>query len=80
MSEQKHDSIKKCLHYHLKKYFELHSSSSEPSNLYHQIISEVEKVLITETMDYCDDVQAKATKILGINRGTLSKKLKEMGK
>lgn len=80
MKDNKHESVEKCLNYHLKKFFDLHNNDVEPHNLYHKIMTEVERVLITETMNYSDNVQAKAAKILGINRSTLSKKLKVMKK
>lgn len=72
-----HDSIRQCLHFHLRKFFSMHEDTATPSNLYENIMQEVEKALIIETMDYSNQIQAKATKILGINRNTLSKKLKQ---
>lgn len=72
-----HNSIGQCIHFHLKKFFDMHQDGTAPSDLYNNIMQEVEKALITETMKYSDNVQAKATKILGINRNTLSKKIKQ---
>ncbi|MES2214541.1 MAG: helix-turn-helix domain-containing protein [Pseudomonadota bacterium] len=73
-----HNSIGKCIHYHLKKFFDMHGSSGEPTDLYSHIMHEVEKALIIETMKYSGGVKAKATKVLGINRNTLSKKMKNL--
>ena len=73
-----HHSIGKCMHFHLKKFFDMHNGSSEPSGLYDRIMHEVEKALIIETMLYSGGVKAKATKVLGINRNTLSKKMKQL--
>jgi two-component system nitrogen regulation response regulator GlnG len=57
----------------------MHDGKTDPRDLYDSIIKEVEKTLIDETLKYTGDVKAKATKILGINRNTLSKKIKELG-
>ena len=40
-------------------------------------LKEVELPLLEIVMKQCDDNQSKASKILGINRGTLRTKLKE---
>lgn len=70
-----HSSIRQCLQSHLKKFFEVHDKSEPTSGLYDRIMSEVERELIKETLAYCDNVQVKASKILGINRNTLRKKI-----
>lgn len=46
------------------------------SNLYETVIQEVEKALLTLTINETGGNQLKAAKILGINRNTLNKKLK----
>lgn len=48
-----------------------------PCNLYEKVISEIEKPLIETIMNYCGHNQSKAASCLGINRGTLRKKLKQ---
>ncbi len=48
----------------------------ENSNLYDTIIQEVEKALFSLVLSETGNNQLKAAKILGINRNTLSKKLK----
>ncbi len=51
-------------------------SKIENSNLYETIIQEVEKALFCLVLNEAGNNQLKAAKILGINRNTLSKKLK----
>lgn len=48
----------------------------KPVALYQLVIREVEKPLFEAVMDYVDGNQSEAAEILGINRGTLRKKLK----
>lgn len=48
-----------------------------PSNLYEKIIGEIEKPLFSTVMDHCQNNQSKAATCLGINRGTLRRKLKQ---
>jgi len=57
----------------------LATSGDAENNLYDKIVSNVERQLITQVMESCDNVQTKAAARLGINRNTLHKKLKEYG-
>lgn len=47
-----------------------------PANLYELIISEIERPLLMNALDYVGGNQSRAARILGISRGTLRKKLK----
>ena len=48
----------------------------KPAELYQLVMGEVEKPLFKTVMDYTGGNQSQAAEILGINRGTLRKKLK----
>ena len=48
-------------------------------NFYDIVISEVEAPLLEEVMLYTRGNQTRAANMLGINRGTLRKKLKKYG-
>jgi Fis family transcriptional regulator len=50
-----------------------------PAHLYDLVIREVEEPLFRAVLDHCDGNQSRAAVILGINRGTLRKKLREFG-
>lgn len=51
-------------------------NGDRPGNLYEFVLGEVEEPLFKAVMDYTDGNQSQAAGILGINRGTLRKKLK----
>jgi len=51
----------------------------KPGRLYQLVMREVEMPLFKSVMDYADGNQSRAATILGINRGTLRKKLREYG-
>ena len=60
----------------MKKYFQ-ELDGEKPTDIYNMVLKEVELPLLEIVMKECDDNQSKASKILGINRGTLRTKLKE---
>jgi len=49
------------------------------TDVYQMVLSEVEAPLLEEVMKYCRNNQTKASVLLGLNRGTLRKKLKMYG-
>jgi len=51
----------------------------KPGRLYEPVMREVEMPLFKSVMDYAEGNQSRAASILGINRGTLRKKLREYG-
>ena len=63
---------------HLLRYFELHGSSQPPPGLYNRIIKEVEYPLLTLSLSSSKGNQLKTSKLLGINRNTLRKKIYEL--
>ena len=52
-------------------------NGDRPGDLYDLVIGEVERPLFKAVMDYTQGNQSQAAGILGINRGTLRKKLKQ---
>jgi len=48
-------------------------------NLYNMVLSEVEEPLLKAVLIFTNGNQSKASEVLGINRGTLRKKLKTYG-
>jgi len=60
----------------LRNYF-AHLDGQEVSDLYNLVLSEVEAPLLETVMHYVKGNQTKASELLGLNRGTLRKKLKQ---
>jgi Fis family transcriptional regulator len=50
-----------------------------PAQLYDLVLREVEEPLFRAVLDYASGNQSQAAAILGINRGTLRKKLRQFG-
>lgn len=50
-----------------------------PGELYNLVMSQVEEPLFRAVLGYVDGNQSRAAEVLGINRGTLRKKLREYG-
>ncbi len=51
-------------------------NGDQPGDLYDLVMGEVERPLFKAVLDYTQGNQSQAAGILGINRGTLRKKLK----
>jgi len=49
------------------------------TDVYQMVLSEVEAPLLEQVMRYTRNNQTKASTMLGLNRGTLRKKLKQYG-
>ncbi len=64
---------------HLKDYFAAHDGLMPPSGLYDRVLQEIERPLLQMTLRECRGNQIKAAALLGINRNTLRKKLREFG-
>ena len=73
------DKNNKTLHKHteeaIEQYFES-LNGDRPGDLYDLVMGEVERPLFKAVMDYTHGNQSQAAGILGINRGTLRKKLR----
>ena len=62
----------------MENYFS-HIGNFEPKNLYEMVLAEVELPMLEKLMEKCRNNQCKASRWLGISRGTLRKKLKQYG-
>ena len=64
---------------HLRTYFGAHDGSLPTAGLYNRILREVERPLILQTLQATRGNQVKAAEVLGLNRNTLRKKIRELG-
>lgn len=80
LKKTSNQSIKESLSSIIQNYFDMHDGVDPINGLYSNVINEVEKVLICETLKYTKNNQLKAAEILGINRNTLRKKIQTLCK
>ena len=62
----------------MANYFK-HLDGQPVSDVYKMVMSEIEAPLLEQVMKYVRNNQTKAAHLLGLNRGTLRKKLKQYG-
>ena len=62
----------------LKQYFAAHNDSLPAPGLYGRVLREIEKPLISLTLTATRGNQIKAASVLGLNRNTLRKRLREL--
>ena len=67
-----HESVAQSLQNYFNKL-----DGHAPEDLYRLVIEEVERPLLDAVMQHCKGNQTKAAQYLGLNRGTLRKKLKQ---
>jgi Fis family transcriptional regulator, factor for inversion stimulation protein len=72
------NSLSECVEHALKDYFK-QLDGHPAANLYDMLLTEVEAPLIKATLEHTKGNQSRTAEILGINRGTLRKKIKLYG-
>ncbi len=63
---------------HLRTYFEAHEDGLPAAGLYERIIREVGRPLIAQSLEATNGNQLRAAALLGLNRNTLRKKIREL--
>jgi Fis family transcriptional regulator len=74
----KKESLRDCVEHAVKNYFQ-QLDGQDVTDVYDMVLAEVESPLLEVVMKYTRHNQTKAAHVLGLNRGTLRKKLKEYG-
>ncbi|MCK5424342.1 MAG: nitrogen regulation protein NR(I) [Emcibacter sp.] len=73
------ETLQESINRHLKKYFDAHLPHDlPPSGLYSRLLREFEKPLIENTLTATRGNQIKAAELLGVNRNTLRKKIRDL--
>nr|WP_246116802.1 nitrogen regulation protein NR(I) [Denitrobaculum tricleocarpae] len=72
------ESLGDAVERHLREYFQAHEDSLPASGLYERILHEVERPLIELSLAATRGNQIRAAKLLGVNRNTLRKKIRDL--
>jgi two-component system nitrogen regulation response regulator GlnG len=72
------DSLSAAVDRHLERYFRAHDGNLPAPGVYDRILREIEKPLIARALMATRGNQLKAADILGLNRNTLRKKIREL--
>ena len=72
------NSLSVSVENHLNNFFKSHKDKLPSAGLYSRILSEIERPLISICLNATKGNQIKASKLLGLNRNTLRKKIKEL--
>jgi Fis family transcriptional regulator len=76
--DEESQTLRDNVHKALRNYF-AHVDGQPVTDVYQMVLSEVEAPLLETVMEYTRGNQTKASILLGLNRGTLRKKLKIYG-
>ncbi len=77
-TDQPRKPLRDCVEDAMEHYFQ--QLEGHPTNdLYRMVLAELEEPLFRAVLKYTGGNQSKASELLGINRGTLRKKLKQYG-
>ena len=71
-------TLSTAVEHHLRRYFALHGDALPPPGLYERILREVELPLIALTLSATRGNQLKAADLLGLNRNTLRKRIRDL--
>jgi two-component system, NtrC family, nitrogen regulation response regulator GlnG len=78
MSETQDKSLSEHVEQHLARYFADFGRDLPPPNLYDRVLAQVEKPLILAALTATRGNQIKAADLLGLNRNTLRKKIRDL--
>ena len=76
--EAEDESLSRSMERHMNAYFQGFADGLPPPGLYHRVLREVESPLIAAALAATHGNQIKAAELLGVNRNTLRKKIREL--
>lgn len=77
--ESSHCSLREAVERAMENYFKDVDDESLVTNLYDLVLREVEGPLLQAVLKHTESNQSRASTMLGLNRGTLRKKMKQHG-
>lgn len=69
-------TLRECVQHSMAAFFE-HLDGQSTTDLYEMVMTEMEAPLLESVMNHTCGNQTRASELLGLNRGTLRKKLKQ---
>ena len=83
-AERSHESdlvqepLARAVERHIRQFLAAHGDGAAPSDIYDRVLAEVERPLIRMTLAATRGYQIKAAAMLGLNRNTLRKKIRDL--
>ncbi len=77
-TEPEGEGLARSMEHHLRVYFSAHGNDLPAVGLYERILKEVERPLLTLTLQATRGNQIRAAEVLGLNRNTLRKKIRKL--
>ncbi|HEY1934185.1 MAG TPA: nitrogen regulation protein NR(I) [Acetobacteraceae bacterium] len=72
------ETLARAVERHIREFLSAHDDGVTPSDIYDRVIAEVERPLIRLTLAATRGNQIKAASMLGLNRNTLRKKIRDL--
>lgn len=77
MTEQ-NEGLGAVVEKYLRRFYAKTAGTAEPVDVYDAVVDEVERRLISVTLEFAGGNRLKTAKILGLNRNTLLKKMRRL--
>ncbi len=77
-AEQPGETFSRAVERHISGFFAAHADGNLPTDIYDRILAEVERPLIQTTLSLTRGNQIRAAAMLGLNRNTLRKKIRDL--
>jgi len=78
-SHSEDESLGSAVEHHLNRYFAAQGAALPPAGLYDRILHEIERPLLSICLAATRGNQIRAAHLLGLNRNTLRKKIRDLG-
>jgi Fis family transcriptional regulator len=76
LGKERVQNLRECMAVTIKNYLQ-ELDGETTTDIYQMVLAEIEAPLLAEIMAYTRNNQTRASAMLGLNRGTLRKKLKQ---